>query len=37
MLTAGTDRVLVTDPDRGRLGVLTRDAVFTAPAPVPAH
>ena len=30
MLTAGTDRVLVTDPGGQPQGILTRDAIFTA-------
>jgi osmoprotectant transport system ATP-binding protein len=33
MLTAGTDRVLVTDPAGAPLGQLTREAIFTAQPP----
>jgi osmoprotectant transport system ATP-binding protein len=33
MLTAGTDRVRVTDDSGGSLGQLTREAVFTASSP----
>lgn len=32
MLTAGSDHVVVTDPERGPIGHLTRDALLRAPA-----
>jgi osmoprotectant transport system ATP-binding protein len=35
MLTAGTDRVLVTDPAGQPQGTLTREAIFTGPTGLP--